>query len=129
MAFLNDNRKLRQMMLCGNPLPWVEDGKHVGHHLKNISDGLKYDMKVKRAKYIRKNNELLQEFSFAHYKTKLLVNQIFNCHFTGAPLWDLFSHDFNKIENTYNVSVRKMLNIPRDTHKYFIEPLSAKKTH
>ena len=84
-------------------------------------------MKVKRARYIGRNNELLQEFSFAHHKTKLRVNQIFNCHFTGAPLWDMFSRDFYKIENTYNISVRKMLNIPRESHKYFIEPLSETK--
>ena len=88
---------------------------------------MKYDMKVKRARYIGRNNELLQEFSFAHHKTKLRVNQIFNCHFTGAPLWDMFSRDFYKIENTYNISVRKMLNIPRESHKYFIEPLSETK--
>ena len=83
-----------------------------------------YDMKVKRARYIAKNNELLQEFSFAHYETKIKVNQIFNCHFTGGPLWDLFSDNFKSVENTFNVSVRKMLNIPRNTHKYLIEPLS-----
>ena len=84
-------------------------------------------MKVKSARYIGKNDELLQEFHFTHFETKLGVNQIFNCHFTGAPLWDLFCDNFNKVENTYNVSVRKMLSIPRNSHKYFIEPLSEHK--
>ena len=51
----------------------------------------------------------------------------FNCHFTGAPIWDLFCRDFEKIEKSYNTSIRKMLNLPRETHKYFIEPLSEKK--
>ena len=88
---------------------------------------MKCDMKVKRARYISKNNELLQEFAFAHPLTRILTNQIFNCHFTGAPLWDLFCYDFKKIENTYSTSVKKILNVPRETHKYFIEPLSQQK--
>ena len=71
ISFLHEVKELRPMMLCGNPLPWVEDGKHVGHYIKNVSDGMKNDMKVKRARYIGKNNELIQEFSFAHHKTKL----------------------------------------------------------
>ena len=88
---------------------------------------MKYDMKVKTARYIGKNIELIQEFSFAHPHTKILANQILNCHFTGAPPWDLFCKEFKKVENTYNVSVRKMLNIPGETHRIFIEPLSEKK--
>ena len=115
------------MTLCRNDLPWDKTGKHVGNHIQNSMDGMKYDMNIKRANYIDKNCELQQEFSFAHPKTKILVNQIFNCHFTGAPLWDLFSKDFQKIENSYNVSIRKMLNIPRETHRFFIEPLSENK--
>ena len=128
ITFVHDNKKLRPMMLCRNPLPWVEDGKHIGHCIQNVSNGMIYDMKVKRARYIGKNNELLQGFAFAHPLTRILTNQIFNCHFTGAPLWDLFCYDFNKIENTYSTSVKKMLSIPRETHKYFIEPLSEQ-TH
>ena len=31
--------------------------------------------------YIGKNNELLQEFSFAHPRTKFQINKIFNSHF------------------------------------------------
>ena len=41
---------------------------------------------------------------------------------------NLFSDDFAKIEKTFNVSIRKMIDIPRETHKFFIEPLSQQ-TH
>ena len=127
ISFLRNEREVRKMTLCGNFLPWVKTGKHVGNNVNESIDGMKYDMSIKRASYISKNCELLQEFSFAHPKSKILVNQIFNCHFTGAPLWDLFCRDFEKIEKSYNTSVRKMLNIPRETHKYLIEPLSETK--
>ena len=127
IAFLLNDREIRKLRLCGNDLPWDKSGKHIGNNIKNTMDGMTYDMLIKRAKYIDKNNQLVQEFSFAHPKTKLLANQIFNCHFTGSSLWNLFCKDFERIENSYNISVRKMLNVPRETHRFFLEPLSEQK--
>ena len=45
-------------------------------------------MKVKRAKYINRNNNLMQEFHFAHPVTKFTVNKIYNTDFTGSNLSD-----------------------------------------
>ena len=42
----------------------------------------------------------------------------------GAPLWDLFSSAVNSLEYTYNRSVRLMWNLPIETHRYLIEPVS-----
>ena len=39
-------------------------------------------------------------------------------------LWDLFNNEAIMVENTWNVSMRLMLDIPRKTHRYLIEPLS-----
>ena len=35
MAFLCKERQLRKLQLCGNELPWVERGKHLGISLNN----------------------------------------------------------------------------------------------
>ena len=45
----------------------------------------------KRALYINRVNELNQEFHYAHPLTKVKINNIFNTHFYGSQLWDLFS--------------------------------------
>ena len=82
---------------------------------------------MKRAAYITKNNDLLQEFSFSHPKTKVLLNSIYNSHLTGSCLWDLFSPETKMLENTWNTSMRIMLNLPLQTHRYLIEPLSGTK--
>ena len=113
------------MKLCGNPLPWVTSGKHLGITISNKIDGMKSDMMIKRAEYINKNNDILQEFSFSHPATKIQINSIYNSHFTGSCLWDLFCKEAVMIENTWNVSMRLMLDIPRETHRYLIEPLSG----
>ena len=42
----------------------------------------------------------------------------------GSNLWPLFSKETDKIYKTWNVSTRICFSVPRNTHCYFIEPLS-----
>ena len=106
-------------------MSWVSHGKHLGNTLENKIDGMKKDLVNKRANYISKNNEIMQEFHFAHPKTKVYVNQIYNGHFPGSPLWDLFSREAEMLFNSWNRSVRIMFGVPLNTHRYFLEPLAG----
>jgi hypothetical protein len=124
LAFLQKPRPLPSMMLCGNPLPWTDKFKHLGINIENKIDGCEHDMKVKRAQYIDKNIELNQEFYFAHPSTKVKVNQIYNSHYSGSPLWDLFGPGAASMEATFNKSVKLMLDLPYATHRCLIEPLT-----
>ena len=81
-------------------------------------------MNIKRARYIRKNIELNQEFHFAAPKTKININNIYNSSFFGSVLWDVFSPDAEKIESSWNRSMKIMLDLPYETHRGLIEPLS-----
>ena len=124
LAFLKKNRELGPLLMCGNPLPWDESGKHLGNYIENKSRGMKMDISVKRAQFISKNNEILQEFNFSHPKTKISINSIYNSHFTGSCLWDLFSAEAVSIYSTWNTAMKLMLNLPIQTHRKLIEPLS-----
>ena len=126
LAFLKKKRDLPSMQLCGNDLPWVSSGMHLGNNLENKIDGMKQDIKVKRAQYITKNNDLAQEFFFCHPATQFHINSIYNSSFTGSPLWDLFSREADMLCNTWNTSVRIMFNLSYATHRYFIQPVSNK---
>ena len=88
-------------------------------------NGQKQDIKIQRATYIAKNNELMQEFSFCHPNTKVKTNNIYNSHLTGSVLWDLFSPEAVMMENTWNTSIRIMCDVPMQTHRYLIEPISG----
>ena len=125
IAFLKKKRDLPNLKLCGNNLPWVNSGKHLGNTIESKINGMQLDLKQKRAAYISKNNELLQEFGFSHPETLLKVNSIYNTHFTGSPLWNIFSEEAIKLENTWNKSIRLMLDVPINTHRNLIEPLSG----
>ena len=125
MAFLRSERNLRNVTLNDKELPWISSIKHLGTTItNNFRCRMGQDTGEKRAAYIAKNNELNQEFHYAHPHTKIWINNIYNSSFYGAPLWDLFSRDFEKLEKSWNVSQRIMLSLPRRTHRYFLEPLS-----
>ena len=125
MAFLHKPRDLPELMLCGNPLPWVNKIKHLENTIANVIDGCQMDAKVKAAKYIDKCNSLGQEFHFAHPETKIKLNSIYNSHYTGSQLWKFGSREQEKFEGTYNRSVKIFFDLPWATHRYFIEPLTG----
>ena len=125
LAYLLKERPLRKLKLCGNELPWWPTGKHLGNKIEDKIDGMRMDMKEKRARFIDRNNELCQEFHFAHPETKVKINNIYNSHFTGSPLWNLFCKEAESIEKTWNVAFRIMYDLPRESHRYFVEELSG----
>ena len=62
LAFMKTQENIDKLKLGDDPLPWVQNGKHLGNTLENIVNGFKKDILIKRAKYIDKNNEINQEF-------------------------------------------------------------------
>ena len=127
MAFLKKERPLPNLLLCGNPLPWTNTCKHLGIQLENKIDGCEHDLKCKNAQYIAKNIELNQEFSFSHPSTKLKMNKIYNSHYSGSPLWNLFGKGALNLESSYNRSVKVMLDLPYATHRSLVQPLTGDK--
>ena len=125
LAFLIKQRPLSPMKLCGNNLPWVTEGKHLGSIIENKINGMAKDIKVKRAQYIQKNCEILQEFHFAHPRTKFKIHQIYNSSYYGSPLFNIFGRECVMLQNSYNVGIRKFFGLPDATHRFYIEKLTG----
>ena len=83
------------------------------------------DMKTKMARYIDRNCSLNQEFHFAHPSSRITMNTIYNTHFSGSQIWDLFSPAAIKFDSTFNRSVKIMADLPLQTHRYLIEPVAS----
>ena len=113
------------LILCNNPLPWVKNAKYLGNFIGNIVDGLSKDVRIKRARFIEKNCELLQEFPLAHPEVKCKINRIYNSSFPGSVLWDLSSKNVQQLINSWSVSTRQMWDLPMDSHRYFMEELGG----
>ena len=102
----------------------MENLVHLGNTVANKIDGGQLDMKRKVARYVDKNCNRNQEFNFAHPSSKIRLNQIYNCHFSGCQTWDLFSQGAEKFYSTYNRSLKVMADLPIATHRYLLESLS-----
>ena len=58
------------------------------------------------------NCSLEPEFHFAHLRVNQNLNTIYNCHFSGLQVWNLFSQGARTLEGTYNRSVKIMAKLP-----------------
>ena len=105
IAFLKRERPLKNINLNGSELPWVNSTKHLGCKISQNIHGLTQDIMEKRALYINRVNELIQEFHFAHPLTKIKINNIFNTHFYGSQLWDLFSEEAVRLSRSSTVGI------------------------
>ena len=127
IVFTNSQNKPDPVKVClnGNPLPWIDSAKYLGNKITSSINGLHEDILIKRAKFIERNSELLQEFYFAHPELLCKLNKIYNSSFFGSVLWDLTSRNVNMIINSWSVSVRYMWGLPLQAHKNLIEPLGG----
>ena len=57
MAFLKKGRNLKTLTLGGHCLPMINSVRHLGNKIENKLDGMRQDMREKRARFIQKNNE------------------------------------------------------------------------
>ena len=99
--------------------------KHLGNTVVNNPNFAKQDINIKRAVYVTKNIEINQEFYFSFPETRLNINKIYNAYHTRAPLWDLFSEEVGKFETSYNKNIKILYDLPIDTHRNLIEPISG----
>ena len=121
MAYLRKKRKLPCLSLCGNKLPWVKHGKHLGMRIDACEDNLlTRDIIEKRARYIQRNNELVQEFAYTSCNTKAFINRVYNSHAYGSVLWNLYGKEADMFYISWSTSMRKMFRLHRRTHRYLI---------
>ena len=113
------------LMLCDTPLPWVRKAKYLGNTITGLVDGLRKDVQTKRAMFIERNCEIIQEFPYAHPQVKCQINRIYNSSFSGSVLWDLSSLNAQQLINSWSVATRHMWDLPRESHRYFMEELGG----
>ena len=113
------------LVLAGNPLPWISHATYLGNVITGIPDSFSKDAKQKRARYIERNVEIIQDFPFAHPEVKCKMNRIYNSSFPGSVLYDLSSDSTSQLVNSWSVSVRHMWGLPLQAHRYLITQLGG----
>ena len=113
----------RNVILDGNPLPWVADVKHLGNTLEN-DNSMRLDCSIKRGIFIGKVNSILQEFHNIDPSLLLKLINTFATSLYGSQLWLLLSKECERLFTAWNVTVRNVFNLNRKTHRNLIEELS-----
>ena len=125
IAFKCKNKEgLADVLLNGDPLPWKEKVNHLGYTLtSDCTSGS--DVLEKRASFITNVYNLNQEFSFANAETRLKMCRLYNTAFFGSNCWKFSSDQVQKFSKTWNVNLRIMFDLPRETHCWIVEELSG----
>ena len=119
----NDRQNVSPILLNSDPLPWVSDVKHLGNILQS-ENSMKKDVALKRGKFIGKVNSILQELHFADPTILVKLLQVYCTSFYGSCLWDLYSAEIDRLYRSWNVSVRNIFQVPYNTHRYLVQPLT-----
>ena len=85
---------------------------------------MKKDVALKRGKFIGKVNSILQELHFADPTILVKLLQVYCTSFYGSCLWDLYSAKIDRLYRSWNVSVRNIFQVPYNTHRYLVQPLT-----
>ncbi len=73
-------------------------------------------MANRKGQFIGCVNSIIIQFCFAHpvCKMKFLVTHGYS--FYGSSLWDLYGNACNHLYTTWNISVRRLYELPRTAH-------------
>ena len=112
------------IILAGKNLPWVLSWPHLGHTLHQ-DESMSHDLMQKRGQFIGKLHSLRQEFGNKDPIVFMKLVSIYLSSFYGSNLWDLYGPYVDRLYKTWNVMVRMFCNVPRNTHKNLIEPISS----
>ena len=116
--------ELAPITLNGTNLPWWEESwPHLGH-MFNMDQSPHHDLLKKRAAFIGKIHSFRQEFGNIDPIVYTKLVSIYLSSFYGSNLWDLYDNVTNKLFKTWNIMIRMTFDIPRNSHKYLIEPIS-----
>ena len=122
---LKNKEPIKIVLNDGRTLPWEPSWPHLGHILHN-DESPKHDLMVKRGQFIGKLHSFRQEFGNLDPLVYIQLVSTYISSFYGSNLWDLYGEDSDKLYKSWNIMIRIIFNLPRETHKYLIEPISYK---
>jgi hypothetical protein len=121
--FSKQKPELAKINLNGDLLPWVDSALHVGNTLERNNSFAK-DIALKRGDFIGRIHSILQELHFANPLVKMRMFSIYTTSFYGSCLWNIFDGPCDRLYTAWNNAVRMAFDLPRDSHRYFIEEIS-----
>ena len=111
--------------LKGLNLPWVATADHLGHTF-NDQGNMSNDIRIKRATFIDKAEDICFNLDWAHPNEKLRSADIYLSSHYGSNLWLFQSKEAQMYFNSWNYFVKKSWKVPIMTHTYIVHNTLAK---
>ena len=123
LAFGSKIEPVKIKLNDGRILPFVDSWPHLGF-LLHKDQSPDHDLMIKRGQFIGKLHSLRQQLGNIDPIVHTQLVSIYLTNFYGSSLWDLFSAASDRLFKSWNILTRISYNIPRETQKFFIEPVS-----
>ncbi len=111
------------IFLGNEKLKWYSKVKHLGHCF-DCCVSFDADVFNRKGQFIGCMNNIITQFVFAHPSCKVKLLTIHGYSFYGSSLWNLYDKTTNKMFVTWNIAIRRLLNIPKTTHTRYLSHLS-----
>ena len=111
------------LLLGDKPLPVVETWKHLGHVLYT-DESPSHDMLLRCNELVGKLHGLRQEFPEQHPDVMMKLINIYLLSLYGAPLWDIYSTEANKLWATWHRTIKYQFKLPLPTHRYLLHSVA-----
>ena len=92
--------------------------KHIGHIIGPQS--IDRELNSKMSELIVNTNHILSVFKYASFEIKYKLFKTYSMPLYGCVLWDHSSHCIDKLYVTWRKCVRKILNVPYNTHSVLL---------
>ena len=115
-------RAQEKVILKNTEISWVTTIKHLGNYLNTtLTDEI--DCRMKMSSFIGHVNKL--NANFGHLQNVILCKlfKMYCCSFYGSQIWRVNSIYFDRVCVAWNKGVRRVLNVPYNTHTWMLGPL------
>ena len=109
-----------KLQLDGKNLPWVPFATHLGHEIHQ-SCTMDYDVTLKRAIFIGSSVDIREKFGFAQPEQILKAARTYSLHLYGGMLWDFTSDKTGQMCKAWNMCVKLVYQVPRNTRTFIVE--------
>ncbi len=108
-----------KLLLNGTTLEWADCVKHLGNYIrKDLSE--MDEIRHKQGDFIGRFNGVLARYADAVPQVLMKLTDSYCMHLYGCQAWQMSDKSVNKMITTWNRAIRRIWNLPPDSHRVLL---------
>lgn len=124
VKFGNNSATECHAVLNGQYVPWKDAVRHLGNMVSSDISDVK-DCILKRSQFIGSVNKMMGNYGHVPLDMLCSLFRTYCCSLYGSELWGCNSDGFMKCVIAWNKAMRRILHVPKCTHRWLLGPLSG----